>query len=193
MRGEMTRLVRLRLMLVLSATVLVATAAITVPSGGRAASTSGDCTPGAGWGTLWPDLVNQVLALTNAHRAQYGLVPLSVSQTLTDAAVWKALLMSRYGYMAHDDPAPPVARTSAERFEACGYPIAAASWGENIAYGYATAAAVVAAWLASPGHRANLEQPAFDEIGIAVATSPAGVHYWAQAFGSSDARNGGPP
>src|SRR3954453_17721138 len=107
----MTRFVRLRLVFGLGAPVLAAAAAITVPSGGRAASTSGDCTPGAGWGTLWPDLANQVLALTNAHRAQYGLAPLSLSQTLTDVAAWKALHMSRYGYMAHDDPAPPVART----------------------------------------------------------------------------------
>jgi uncharacterized protein YkwD len=127
--------------------------------------------------------------LTNAHRAQYGLGPLSLAGPLSDIAVWKALHMARYGYMTHDDPAPPVARTSAERFEACGYPITAASWGENIAFGYPTAAAVVAAWLASPGHRANIEQPAFNEIGIAVAVSATGVLYWAQDFGNSDAWN----
>ena len=42
--------------------------------------------------------------------------------------------MAMYRYMAHDDPAPPVARSIADRITACGY--AGAGWGENIAYGY---------------------------------------------------------
>lgn len=38
--------------------------------------------------------------------------------------------------------------------------------GENIAYGYQTAEAVVAAWLDSPGHRANIERESFTHHGI---------------------------
>ena len=48
--------------------------------------------------------------------------------------------MAKYGYMAHDDPAPPVARSMAERMAACGV---TGGWGENIAAGYATPASVV--------------------------------------------------
>ena len=44
--------------------------------------------------------------------------------------------MAKYGYMTHDDPAPPVARTPADRLAACGY---VGGWGENIAFGYTTA------------------------------------------------------
>jgi uncharacterized protein YkwD len=139
----------------------------------------GDCTPDAAWPAARPDLAAQVVALVNAHREQIGLAPLAVSPTLTAAATWKARHMAAYHYMAHDDPAPPVARTTAERIAACGYPTA--NWGENIAYGYPTAQAVVDGWLSSPEHRANIERADVRATGVGVAGSPL---YWAQTFGS---------
>src|ERR671935_2164903 len=126
----------------------------------------GDCTPDAAWPAARPDLAAQVVALVNAHREQLGLAPLAVSPTLTAAATWKARHMAAYHYMAHDDPAPPVARTTAERIAACGYP--AANWGENIAYGYPTAQAVVDGWLSSPEHRANIERADVRATGVGV-------------------------
>ena len=85
--------------------------------------------------------------------------------------------MAAYGYMDHNDPAPD-ARTAAERVAACGYPLV--EWGENIATGYATAQAVVDAWLASPEHRANIERPEFRATGVGAAGAPV---YWSQTFG----------
>ena len=90
--------------------------------------------------------------------------------------------MAAYGYMAHADPAPPVARSAAERLQACGY---AAGWGENIAAGQTTATAVFNAWKASSGHNANMLNPNFKVIGIGmaqVAGSPYGT-YWTTGFG----------
>ena len=52
------------------------------------------------------------------------------------------------------------------------------------------AQAVMPGWLASPGHRANIEQPGFVATGIAAAVSPGGVVYWAQEFGTLDRRRG---
>ena len=46
--------------------------------------------------------------------------------------------MAYYGYLAHDDPAPPVARSWADRLEACGHPVYQYGGGENIASGYPT-------------------------------------------------------
>jgi hypothetical protein len=115
-----------------------------------------------------------------------GLVSLNVSPTLTKAAVWKALHMAKYSYMAHDDPAPPVARTPADRLEACGYPSRTTGWGENIAYGYSTSSSVVDAWLNSPGHRANIENASYRSTGVGAATNASGVVYWSQEFGTYD-------
>jgi uncharacterized protein YkwD len=143
-----------------------------------AATAAGNCVPAPSWPADQADLAAQVITLVNAHRAQLGLVPLVVSPTLTAAAEWKARNMAAYGYLNHDDPAPD-SRTADERVLACGYP--ATQWGENIGTGYATAQAVVDAWLASPEHRANIERPEFRATGVGVAGAPT---YWAQSFGA---------
>lgn len=55
--------------------------------------------------------------------------------------------------------------------------------GENQAEGQPTPDAVVAAWMASPEHRANILSTAFSRIGVGYATDPAGTIYWVQHFG----------
>ena len=161
-----------------------------LPVGGEATAAVGDCSPGADWGSLRTVLAAQTVELVNTHRRGLGLGQVSVSPALEASAVWKARHMARYSYMAHDDPAPPVARSPGERMQACGY---GASWGENIAYGYATAQAVVNGWLASPGHRANLENPSWVAIGSAAAAGTSGTIYWAHSFGSEPPEPPPPP
>jgi uncharacterized protein YkwD len=165
------RAVRRALVLFVAAIVLVAPAR---------AGAVGDCTPAAGWPAPRPDLAGAVVVLVNQHRAALGLPVLAVSPTLSAAATWKARHLAAYGYFAHDDPAPPVARTAGERIAACGYPSPFA--GENIAFGQPSPAAVMAAWLASPGHRANLERPEFRALGVGVAPRGAALE-WVQDFG----------
>ncbi|HSD75904.1 MAG TPA: CAP domain-containing protein, partial [Solirubrobacteraceae bacterium] len=104
------------------------------------------------------------------------------SPTLSAAAAWKARHMAYYGYFGHDDPAPPVAQTVGERIAACGY--AGSDIGENIAYGERSAAEVMQGWLASPGHRANIERADYRAIGVGVAAGAAGASYWVQDFGT---------
>lgn len=169
--------------LALVCAVVVGTVAATSPS----AAAVGDCTPAADWGTPRDDLAAQTVSLVNSYRATLGLRPLVLVRALQASAVWKARHMARYSYMAHPDPAPPVARSPAERMEACGV---TGGWGENIAAGYPSASSVVDAWLASPGHRANIENPSFVGIGSAAAASSSGAIYWAHVFGTST--DGGP-
>ena len=57
------------------------------------------------------------------------------------------------------------------------------SIGENIAAGYATPAAVVAGWLASPGHCKNIMSASFSELGVGYATGGSYGTYWTQDFG----------
>ncbi len=180
MSNRLPRLIPVVLALVASATLAA--------SLGRAGT--GSCTPDSGWGTPKPGLADEVFSLVNQHRASLGLVELSSSGVLGDAAVWKARHMAAYGYMAHDDPAPPIARTAAERIAACGY--SGGGWGENIAYGYPTAAAVMAGWLGSPGHKANIENPSFRSLGVGAAAGD-GTIYWAQDFGTAGGSASPPP
>jgi hypothetical protein len=98
--------------------------------------------------------------------------------------------MARYGYLAHPDPAPPVARSTAERMAACGV---TGGWGENIAAGYPTPASVFNGWLNSPGHRANIENPAYVAMGSGAASSASGQIYWAQTFSSTGSGLPPPP
>jgi uncharacterized protein YkwD len=141
------------------------------------------CTADPSWPAPNASLAQQVIALVNQHRATLGLGALTVDTTLSDSAVWKAQHMAEYDYFGHDDPAPPVARDAYTRALQCGY-TSNAAWGENIAEGYPTAAAVMAGWLASPGHKMNIEFPSFQAIGVGVAADAAGNLYWVQDFGS---------
>ena len=85
-----------------------------------ATAAAGDCSAGSDWGTLRADLAAQTVDLVNAHRATLGLRQLTVGSALQASAVWKARHMAKYSYMAHDDPAPPVSRSTGERMAACG-------------------------------------------------------------------------
>ena len=55
-------------------------------------------------------------------------------------------------------------------------------YGENLADGYTTADAVVNAWMASPGHKANILKPDFTTVAVST-TVKDGKTYWAQEFG----------
>jgi uncharacterized protein YkwD len=143
-----------------------------------------DCSWDPSWGIFRALWVTEVVALTNEHRAELGLGELTVSRSLTRAALWKAAHMGKYKYLEHDDPAPPISRTWDERIEDCGY--SGRGSGENIAYGYRSPRAVFEGWLDSPGHRENIERAGYSTIGVGVATNPSGVTYWTQDFGTDD-------
>src|SRR5687768_374805 len=129
----------------------------------RAKAAGLGCEVDPSWATMKSAWASEVVALTNAHRATLGLQPLTPSRALTDAAEWKAAHMANYGYMSHEDPAPPVDRSWDQRIEDCGYTY---GMGENIAFGYRSPAAVVQGWIDSDGHRRNIENPDYVVIGV---------------------------
>jgi hypothetical protein len=162
-----------------SVAILVAVSLLSGP----AASAAGPCERDEAWGDIRVAFVLEVVRLTNEHRAGIGVAPLSSSRSLTRAALWKAAHMAAYGYLDHDDPAPPVARTWDQRVEDCGYGSGA---GENIASGYPTPQAAFNGWLGSEGHRENIESPGYSALGVGVAMSADGTPYWVQVFGTVD-------
>jgi uncharacterized protein YkwD len=147
--------------------------------GGGSAPGRGGCAVGAGWGAPNTSAAGAVLRLVNAHRARIGARPLKAAPSLTRAAVWKSSHMMRFRYFAHDDG--PAARTTAQRLSACGY--RRPSWAENLAFGHRTPAAVVRAWLDSPGHRANIENRRFTTTGIGVVAKNGRATQWTETFG----------
>lgn len=138
--------------------------------------------PDPSWPPALPAFAGQVLTLVNAHRATLSLSQLAAISTLTASSEWKSRHEAFYGYpLNHDDPAPPIARTWYQRLLDNGYPGGLCA--ENIAQGYPSAQAVLDGWLASPGHKENLEDTYWTVTGIGVAASPTNGLIWTQSFG----------
>ena len=123
----------------------------------------------------------RVLDLTNAERQKAGLAPLAANAQLANAAQAYSEVLASTGCFEHTcGPVPDFA----ERDVQAGY----TGWtaiGENIAAGYPSPEAVVAGWMASPGHRANILSPRFTELGVGVVTGGGKLGtYWTQEFGT---------
>jgi uncharacterized protein YkwD len=71
--------------------------------------------------------------------------------------------------------------TMQDRINAVGY--AYREIAENVAWNQPSAQEVVAGWMTSTGHRANILDPALTEMGAAMARSSRGEPYWIQVFG----------
>ncbi|MFJ3977783.1 CAP domain-containing protein [Streptomyces sp. NPDC090021] len=117
----------------------------------------------------------EVIRLTNVARAAAGCSALKPDASLTKAAQSHSDGMAASRTMSHTgaDGSQP-----ADRIAATGY-----RWsrtGENIATGQRDAASVIDAWMNSPGHRANILNCAFTEIGVGVSTT--GGSWWTQSF-----------
>ncbi len=126
-------------------------------------------------------LGNEIVARTNRERVSLGLEPLARSVALTRAAKLQASQMADRAKLAHELPGAAYP-TLDNRLAAVGYFMRAS--GENVAEGYPSPAAVVAGWMTSPGHRANIVSTNFTEMGAAVATAKNGRRFYAQVFGA---------
>ncbi|MFD4257948.1 CAP domain-containing protein [Streptomyces sp. NPDC058534] len=121
----------------------------------------------------------QVLALVNEERAAAGCSPVTANDKLTRAADDYSDVMASSGVMSHTGPD---GSTMTSRVEAAGY-----QWstlGENIARGQADAASVMDSWMNSEGHRANILNCSFKELGVGVHVGDGGP-WWTQNFGAS--------
>lgn len=115
----------------------------------------------------------RVLKLTNKERAKRGLRPLVASPCAGKFASRWAKRLARTGKFEHQDLSGVM-----------GCPRVWAA-GENIAYGFNEPQDVVAAWMASPGHRAIILDPKYTQLGIGGFTGNDGAVYWVQDFVST--------
>ncbi len=124
----------------------------------------------------------EVLRLVNRERSNAGLPPLVFHALLQQSAQQYAEYMADEGFFSHRDPSGDA---SLDRIRATGYldPPCDCSWtyltGENLGHGQDSPAEVMEGWMNSPGHRANILNPGFTEIGVGVFDG-----YWVQNFGT---------
>lgn len=116
----------------------------------------------------------EVIRLVNEIRAENGLQPLTANWELSRVARYKSQDMLDKGYFAHNSP---TYGTPFQMIKAFGLSFRTA--GENIAKGYATPQAVVNGWMNSSGHRANILNSSYKQIGVGYA---AKGNYWTQMF-----------
>ncbi len=106
-----------------------------------------------------------ILEATNAERAAVGVAPLKNNTTLNQVATVRVNDMFKNQYFSHD---APDGTTFVDTIKDVDYRYF--SVGENLALGdFSTNQGIVTAWLNSPGHRANMLNDNYTEIGIAIA------------------------
>lgn len=133
---------------------------------------------------------DEVLTLTNRVRSTSQVcgttkykpaAPLKANSLLRTSAQAHSQDMADHNYFDHTNLK---GQSPFDRITATGYRYWTA--GENIAAGQPTPAAVVQAWLDSPGHCRNMMDPDFTELGVGVANGGHYGIYWTQNFGSRD-------
>ncbi|MCX5070751.1 CAP domain-containing protein [Micromonospora lupini] len=117
----------------------------------------------------------QVVDLVNAERAKAGCKALSVDDKLMTAAQGHSQDQADHQTMSHTGSD---GSDTGVRLDRVGY--AWRTYGENVAWNQKTPAAVMDAWMNSSGHRANILNCAFTEIGVGIASSNG--PYWTQVF-----------
>jgi uncharacterized protein YkwD len=124
-----------------------------------------------------------MLAQVNALRRKAGAPALSLNAELQEAAQAHAQDMLDRGYFAHKSPSDTTVR---ERSRKAGY-----DWrtiGENLAEGQMSVDEVVTTWMNSKGHRENILNPAFRDLGIGLVMGKGrdGEYrvIWVQNFGA---------
>ena len=117
---------------------------------------------------------SEVIRLVNQHRTQNGLSPLTANWELSRVARHKSQDMADNRYFSHTSP---TYGTPFQMIRAFGLSFRTA--GENIAYGQKTPQAVVNTWMNSSGHRANILNSSYTQIGVGYVSSG---NYWTQMF-----------
>ena len=123
-----------------------------------------------------------MLAAVNAQRSANGAPPLTLCGTLMRAAQAHSEDQAAHQSMTHIGSD---GSSMTDRAVRAGY----AGWNrlaENVAAGYPDIPSVMAGWMGSTGHRANLLEPASTHLGVGQAVSGSTI-YWTQDFGAGGA------
>nr|WP_319487664.1 CAP domain-containing protein [uncultured Caproiciproducens sp.] len=146
------------------------------PTSSSSSQGSTSSTP-ASTGGSYSSFQDQVVQLVNQERAANGLKALTVNSSLTKTATLKSEDMAKLNYFDHQSP------TYGSPFDMMKqYGISYRSAGENIAMGQTTPQQVMQGWMNSSGHRANILNSSFTQIGVGIAKNAQGQYIWTQQF-----------
>ena len=127
--------------------------------------------------TSFREFQKKVIELVNSERAKVGLNALSENNDLNNVATLKSEDMVKLNYFSHTSP------TYGSPFEMLSqFNISYTAAGENIAYGQSTPEEVMNGWMNSSGHKANILNTNFTQIGVGVAQKANGQYVWTQEF-----------
>jgi len=119
----------------------------------------------------------KVIEIVNSERSKAGLNTLAENAETDKIATLKSQDMVNSNYFSHTSP------TYGSPFEMLShFNISYTAAGENIAYGQSTPDEVMTAWMNSPGHRANILNTNFSQIGVGIALKANGQLVWTQEF-----------
>ena len=155
-------------------TLLIGCSPINVPATGGGTAPPPTSTPASS------SVAADVVRFTNEQRVRNGLPAFVTSARLMEAARLHAQQMAQHQRMDHTISGAQYP-TLQSRHEAAEYLYRNAA--ENVAWNRQSPESVVAGWMSSAGHRANILNPNLTEIGAAMARSAKGEPYWIQVFG----------
>lgn len=119
----------------------------------------------------------EILKLVNAERSKAGVKPLALNWELSRVAKFKSEDMRDNNYFSHTSP------TYGSPFNMIkNFGISYSAAGENIAAGQKTADEVMKAWMNSSGHKANILNANYTQLGVGKATGGSYGTYWTQMF-----------
>ncbi len=144
------------------------------PTRTTAPPTSSTTTPANGSGDVSEDAA-EVVRLANVEREKAGCAALSIDDKLMTAAQRHSQDQADNKKMSHDGSN---GSSPGDRLDDVNYQWR--TYGENVAWNQQSPAAVMKAWMNSPGHKANILNCSFTEIGVGIATSNG--PYWTQVF-----------
>ncbi len=124
-------------------------------------------------------VVDLMLDAVNAERAKLRLPPVKLSEELSEIADFYACRLIDGGFFGHVDPFD----RSTVGIRATNFAYAFEKVGENLAHGHLSVEEAIAAWMASPTHRAVILDPAYTEAGFSVRVGGEYCIYWVQEFG----------
>ena len=116
----------------------------------------------------------EISSLINEHRTSIGVSPLQIVNLVSKEAIDHTDYMITEGEVSHDN--------FSSRHQNLVNKVSATKVGENVAYGYSTAQAVVNAWIKSEGHRDNIENESYTSFGISTKQDSEGRNYFTQIF-----------
>ena len=119
----------------------------------------------------------EVLNLVNKERKANGLKPLTLNKELSNVANINSRDMIEKGYFDHTSPTYGSPFDMMKKFN-----ISYNTAGENIAMGQKTPSEVMNSWMNSSGHRANILNSTYTELGVGIQKDSNGTIYWTQMF-----------